>query len=369
MPVRMISADSHINEPPDLWTSRAPQSLADQVPRVVGLPEGDAWMLVPGGSTQVVGASAVAGRRPEDFAKPVFYREMRAGSFDPAARMEDQDIDGVVAEVLYPSPSTGGSLDLIPDPDVRQFCVQAYNDWITDYQNYDPKRLVGVGVLPPVEDGERAAGELVRAANLGLRSVLLTLGATPVSDPAGEAIWQAAAEHGVTIAMHIGGGGAARKQYAEATASGLPGTQEAALTMNTFTMASHIATLLFAGIPDRYPTLRFVIAESGIGWIPYLLERLDYVFDRHRQRLGSGIERRPSEIWAQQFAATFQEDHHGLALRDVIGISNMMWASDYPHSATTWPNSQKVIDEYFGDVPEGETHRIVYGNAAELYGL
>jgi predicted TIM-barrel fold metal-dependent hydrolase len=365
----LISADSHINEPPDLWLARVPAAMRDQVPRVVPLPEGDAWVMFPGAAAKAVGLANVAGRKPEEFAsKPVTYKEMRPGAYDPTARLVDQDVDGVRAEVLYPSPGVAASLDVILDLELRALCTRVYNDWIADYQAYAPDRLVGVGVLPPVEDGDVAEAELRRIRDLGLRTAALTLGEAPTTDPRGERVWAAAEETGLVVALHIGSG-RPHNRGQEYEGFGLPGTREGRMVMNTFALAEQIGILMFSGLMDRHPNLKVVVAESGIGWIPYCLERLDYIFDRHRSYMGSAIERRPSEIWFSQFAATFQDEEFGAGVIDQVGVGNVMWASDFPHSATTWPNSVAVIDKLLGARDPVLRERIVAGNAAALYGL
>jgi Amidohydrolase len=170
----IVSADSHINEPPDLWTKAAPAGLADRVPRVVEIPQGDAWIVAPGAAVRPVGTSAVAGTKPEDYMKePVTYKKMRPGSFDPAARLEDMTIDSVQAEVLYPGIARG--LGRFADAESRLFCAQVYNDWIAEFQRAEPSRLVGLAVLPPLDDGDNAVRELERAHSLGLKGALLSL--------------------------------------------------------------------------------------------------------------------------------------------------------------------------------------------------
>src|SRR5256884_2369263 len=209
MTYRCVSSDSHINEPPDLWTSRAPAGLKEAVPHVVEISAGDAWILDPELAARPVGTSAVAGTKPEDYLKePVTYKAMRPGSFDPVARVEDMDIDGVDAEVLYPG--IARALDVIPGEEVRRVCAQAYNDWIAEFQAHDPSRLVGLAILPPIDDGEGrfAAEELERAHSLGLKGAWLATPShgLPLSHEAAEPLWEIAAGHRIPISLHIGVG-------------------------------------------------------------------------------------------------------------------------------------------------------------------
>jgi predicted TIM-barrel fold metal-dependent hydrolase len=367
---QLISSDSHINEPPDLWTRNAPSHLRDLVPHVVEVQQGDAWVVGPGATPRAVSTSAAAGIKPEDYMKKsVTYAGMRPGSFEPRARLGDMDMDHVDAEVLYPGIARG--LDTFHDAEVRRYCARAYNDWLAEFQSTNPQRLIGLAILPPIDDDENAAEELRRAASLGLRGAFLAtpVDGRPLSHPNGESLWSAAEELNVPISLHIGAGRALMTKLADPSDAVLPGVREAFLSTVTMSISDHIATLIYGGVFERHPGLKVVIAESGIGWIPYFLERMESVYDRHRHYLHSQLARRPTEVFQKHLFATFQEDHSGLRLRDVLGIDTVMWASDYPHTDTTWPNSLDTVNRYFAEVPPAERHRIVAGNCASLYGL
>jgi predicted TIM-barrel fold metal-dependent hydrolase len=367
---RLISSDSHINEPPDLWTSRAPAALADQVPAVIPVEQGDAWVTSPEARPRPVSTSAVAGTKREDYMKkPVTYKAMRPGSFDPKARLEDMDIDGVEAEVLYPG--IARALDTFYNKDVRQFCAAAYNDWIGDFQSLAPERLIGLAILPPIDDGDSAVSELRRAHSLGLRGAWLALpvDGMPLSDPSAEQLWATAEELNIPISLHIGTGRAMLAPTSNPERATLPGMREAFLSTIPMSINEHLAVLIFSGVLERHPGLRIVIAESGVGWIPYFLERMESVYDRHRHYLKSQVSRPPTQVFHEHFFVTFQEDLAGIQLRDMLGVNTMMWASDYPHTDTTWPESRNVVEKYFAGVPENDRERIVFTNCANLYGI
>jgi uncharacterized protein len=367
---RLISADSHINEPPDLWSKGAPAELSDLVPVVVAVEQGDAWVTSPESRPRPVGTSAAAGvKREEYLKKPVTYKAMRPGSFDPVARLEDMDIDGIEAEVLYPG--IGRALDTFHNPEVRAWCASAYNDWIAEFQSAAPQRLVGLAILPPLDDGDGAERELRRAHGMGLRGAWLALpvDGKPLSHESTESFWAAAEKLGVPISLHIGTGRALLQTSSNPEWGSAAGMREAWLSTLPMSINEHVAVLIFSGLLDRHPGLRIVIAESGVGWIPYFLERMESVYDRHRHYLKSQLRRTPTEVFREHFLVTFQEDLSGVTLREMLGVHTMMWASDYPHTDTTWPESHAVVDRYFAAVaPEDRAH-IVYENCARLYGL
>jgi predicted TIM-barrel fold metal-dependent hydrolase len=196
-------------------------------------------------------------------------------------------------------------------------------------------------------------------------------------------VWSAAEQSGLPLSLHIGhcrslGPIAASAQRSAEEASGNPltstgshtGMAEMFFTMMCLDMAEPVSLLIFSGVLERHPDLRFVIAECGIGWIPFVLERMDYTFSRHRVWMKSGITEKPSEQFRRSFHATFQQDDHsGLLARDISGVNTLMWASDYPHTDSTWPYSRKVVDELFRGIPDAERARICAGNARELYRL
>jgi predicted TIM-barrel fold metal-dependent hydrolase len=366
VPYTLVSSDSHINEPPDLWTKAAPASKSELVPKVVSLASGDdAWILGPDAGPRMLATSAAAGTKPEDYMKePVTYREMRPGSFDPHARLEDMDIDSIDAEVLYPG--IGRALHSFHDADTRLFCAQVYNDWIAEFQAADPARFVGLAVLPPIDDGDHARQELERVADLGIKGAMLTRreGGRPLSHPAGEDLWSLAEERRIPISLHVGSG---VNTLADPSDAKLPGVKEAFLSITPMGIAEHMAVLIFGGVLERHPGLRIVIAESGIGWMPGFFSRMESVYDRHRHYLHSQTSRRPTEVFQQQFYATFQEDVPGLRLRDILGMGSLMWASDYPHTDTTWPESVATVKRDFVDVGAEDKERILWQNCVDLY--
>jgi predicted TIM-barrel fold metal-dependent hydrolase len=282
----------------------------------------------------------------------------------------------------------------IPDPELRAASIRAYNDWLAELCSVAPDRLIGLALIR-LEEPEFAAEELERAAGLGLRGAVInampdTSGAEPIFSPVYEPVWSAAEAAGLPLSLHIGhcrslGPLAAAAQGAAQTATESEGTgsqnplsstgsgtglAEMFFTMMCLDMAEPVSLLIFSGVLARHPDLNFVIAESGIGWIPFVIERMDYTFNRHRLWMKSGIGEKPGDYFRRSFHATFQQDDEaGLLARHISGVDTLMWASDYPHTDSTWPYSRKVVDDLFAGIPEVERAQICSGNAARLYRL
>ncbi len=369
MQYTIISADSHINEPPDLFKN-LPKSLQEFAPKVVSYPKGDGWVLAPGLEPRMVSTSAVAGRKKEEIlSTPVTYATMNKGSYEPGPRLKDMDIDHIDADVMYPGIMR--YLERVANPDARLACAQAYNEWMADFCKFNPARLQGVGVAPILDDneGKNALIALQNAQKLGVRTVFLAQkeGGTPLHHPSADPFWAAAAESGTPISIHIHTNPFMRGMSKDTLA--IPGTKELGPSTVTMCMAEHLVLLMFGGVFQRHPKLKLVLAEGGIGWIPMMLERMDHVFKVHRPYMGSPITELPSETFRRQCYATFQDDRAGIRLRDMLGVDNLMWASDYPHSDTTFPDSKKIIDATFEGVPAADKRKMICENAAKLYGF
>jgi len=365
---RIISADSHVNPPRDLWTTNVPAALKDRVPRVESTPQGDFW-IVDSQVTGAIGLDASAGRKPEEFRPAgLSYKDMRPGSYDPKARLEDMDLDGVYAEVLY----FGGPVtQYTKDVELRGYIVQRYNDWMVELSKAAPGRLIGLAHVPLVDLDEGCA-ELERIARLGLRGFHVDpfpdeRGGKPFWDPAYEKFWALVAETGLPVSFHIVG---PRNANVAATfMNPTPGVKETFIAIAPISICEIVSTLVFTGVLARHPGLKFVLVECGIGWVPYFLERMDQTFNKHRFWTKSVIAEKPSHYWYQQGHATFIQDLVGVAERRRAGVRNILWSTDYPHSDSTWPKSREALAEHFKDVPADERALIAGGNAARLYHL
>jgi predicted TIM-barrel fold metal-dependent hydrolase len=368
MSERIISADSHVNPPKDLWVRNVPQKFKDRAPRVESTPQGDFW-IVDSQISGAIGLDSSAGRKPEEF-KPhgLTYKDMRPGAYDPAARLADMDLDGVDAEVLY----FGGPVtQYATDPELRMYVVRTYNDWMLELSKAAPDRLVGLAHIPLV-DLDEAAKELARVAKAGLKGFHVDpfpdeRGGKPLWDPAYEPFWSLIEESGLPMSFHIVG--PRKANVTETFMNPTPGVKETFIAIAPISICEVVSTLTFTGILDRHPKLNYVLVECGIGWIPYFLERMDQTFNKHRFWTKSVIAEKPSFYWYRQGHATFIQDLTGVAERHRAGLHNIMWSTDYPHSDSTWPKSRDALAEHFRDVPASERGLIAGGNCAALYHL
>ncbi len=363
---RILSADSHVVEPADLWTQRVERAYRDRAPHVVkevsGI-EGD-WFILEGLRPFPVAGFGVAGVDPKDYGEKMMggYAQVRPASYDPAARLEDQKVDGVAGEFIYPS--VGMLLYGLTDAGLRAACFRAYNDWIAEYCRYAPDRLAGSAMIPQ-DDLTTAVSEVKRAADLGLRGGMIwgqPPADRPYDDPSWDPLWAAAQDAGLPLSLHI------------LTGHGGSGVGEGSL-MKSYPSMPHamersLSDLIFGGALERFPKLDIVSAENDVGWIPHFLQRLDHSYEKYRYLEGTTvISEKPSSYFRRQIHATFQDDRIGVLLREFVGVDCLMWASDFPHSDSTWPHSREVIERDFESVPEDEVAKIVAGNCAALYGL
>jgi predicted TIM-barrel fold metal-dependent hydrolase len=358
--MRLISADSHINEPPDLWTARLPARFTDRAPRVERFDDGDAWIMEGALDPINFGANCSAGMAPEEKSSWCRWEDVRPGGYEPRARLDDQDRDGVEAEVLYPTPRISNALFWnAADPDFHVACIRAYNDWLSELCAYEPDRLWGVAMIPNAGT-DAAVAELHRSLALpGMRGAMLGqwphggLDIAPDDDP----FWAAVAEAAVPVSVHVGFATEAPGAVARGKMRG---------DMRFFDAPLRAAQLIGSGVLDRFPSLQLVLAEVDCGWVPYLREQMD---DRARRepRNPAGPAELPGHYLDHNFAYVFITDHYGIRNRDHVGVTRMLWSSDFPHSGSDWPNSKATIDEHFEGVADDDKHAILAGNALRLY--
>ena len=274
------------------------------------------------------------------------------------------DADGIVAEVLYPS--VGMSVAQSTDREYQLACVRAYNDWVAEFCDGSGGRLVGLALIPAI-DVESSLAEIERTHALGLRGAMVP--AIPSDGHYGEErfapFWQAFADRDWPVSFHVltGGGGGD-----PTLGSGIP---MVGIMSPIHHMHSTLGLMIFSGVLDRHPGLKVVSAEHDAGWVAHFAYRLDQMFDRHHNWLASGVtlDLAPSEYLRRNVWYTFQKDPIAVETRNRVGLDRLLWASDYPHSDSTWPHSRDVIARDFKGVPEDELAAIVGGNAAALYGL
>ena len=365
----VISSDDHVEEPKDTWQSRVPAKLHDRAPKVVRVPEGDAWEI-NGVRGKTIGLEAQAGKKFEEY-KPSgeSYDTIRKGSYDPGERLKDMDIDGVDAQVLYPNLGIG-PIFLLDDTELQFACLRAYNDFLSEFCSTDAKRLVGIGLIP-TDDVKTGVEEIKHCAKLrGIRGVMLPTypRGEPLNSSSYEPLWQTAEDLGLPVHIHLRTG--ARHAGALFGQSGeLVGDKCVVLNLASLANYEALSRIVFGGVLERHPKLKFVSVEGNIGWLGYWIEKSDRTYKRHRHHTGLQLPNPPSYYFHRQVLATFIEDKVGVMIRNVIGVDNLMWSADYPHTDTTFPNSRQYIEDHFKGVPAEDRHKIVAGNAVKLYGL
>lgn len=358
----LISADSHVNPPPTMWADYLPSAFKDRAPRVESTDEGD-FQVFEGRRTPLVGISAMAGKKPEDFSWNIRrLDDQRAGGYDPTERLVDMDADHVQAEVLY-----GGGPLQCQDQELRAASYVAYNDWLADFCVVAPSRLLGMAYIPCATP-DQAIDEVRRCAQRGLRGCVLPRfpgdGSGDWHEDAWDPFWQTLLDVGWPGGIHVGGTGRDRSRPSLDHTGFMSD-----LLMSKFAMAEACTRIVLSGLLEKYPDLKIVSVEGQLGWIPFANYYLDHLWEKHRFWTRNELPNPPSFYFKRQVFATFMEDPVGLREREFIGIDNIMWSSDYPHSETTWPNSKKLTDEWMAGFPEEERRKILHENAAMLYDL
>jgi predicted TIM-barrel fold metal-dependent hydrolase len=364
----VLSSDSHVFEPPDLWQTHIDRAFRDRAPRIERIDGGDYIVVEKDQILSGIGLISNTGVRfeaPETISAESRFEDVRRGGYDPEQHLEDMALDGVAGEVLYPS--QGLFYFKVADPLLMSAIFRAYNDWLAEFCRSDPTRLKGIAMinLDEVEDGIR---ELERAARLGLSGAMIT--EYPLEDrrfdqPDYEPFWAAAAALDLPLSLHT----ATRRQGRIRGAGDRTLRDASSRATKAFYPALSLCDLIFSGVFERHPRLRVAIVEFELAWVPHLLSSMDYTY---RERHDEAIYRfkdamRPSDFFHRNVVLSFQEDTIGIRLRDVIGVENMMWGSDYPHSESTFPRSRQILSEILEGVPEDEQAKIVGLNTACVY--
>ncbi|MBI3742741.1 MAG: amidohydrolase [Chloroflexi bacterium] len=286
---------------------------------------------------------------------------MPPGSYDPKARVKEIAVDGVEAEVLYPSIAL--RMFQIADMPYQVACFKAYNSWLSDFCKVDPNRFKGIGVVP-IDDIEAAVGEIHRCRKIGLAGVSISV--NPVDEegydnPRFEPLWRAAQDQGMPVSLHI---------LTERRSTLKPGMDFIVQqVLDPGAIQAAFTRMIFSGVFDKFPRLKVVSAENDIGWSGYFVERIDYLFERRKAFHKWVIKRQPSEFFHEHCYLTFMRDRSGILVRGIAGVDNIMWSSDYPHLDSTYPKSQQLIESMMGDIPAADRRKIVCENAAKLYGF
>jgi predicted TIM-barrel fold metal-dependent hydrolase len=369
-PALILSSDSHVFEPPDLWQTRIDRAFRDRAPRMQRTEGGDQIVVETDQVLSGIGLISNAGARfeaPETISGNARFEDVHRGGYDPDQHLADMRLDGVAGEVLYPS--QGLFYFRVADPALMSAIFRAYNDWLAEFCRTDPARLKGIAMIN-LDDVALAIEELERTARLGLAGAMIT--EYPLEDrrydqPEYEPFWAAAEALGMPLSLHT----ATRRQGKIRGAGAKTLRDASSRATKAFYPALSMCDMLFSGVFERHPRLTLAIVEFELSWAPHLLTTMDYTYrERHEEaiyRFKDGM--RPSDFFHRNVVLSFQEDAIGIRLRDVIGVDNMMWGSDYPHSESTFPRSRKILAEILAGVPEDEQAKIVGGNTARVYGF
>jgi predicted TIM-barrel fold metal-dependent hydrolase len=367
----IISVDDHLVEPRHLFEGRLPQRLQDRAPHVRETSKGHEIWVFDGQKFDQVGLNAVVGRSPEiGVMEPLRFDQMRPGCYDPAARVVDMDLGGIWASVNFPSQITGfcGSVySACSDPELGVACVQAFNDWyLEEWVQAFPGRFVPMGITYLADPGQGAA-EIRRNAERGVVAVSLPeqphrLGYPSLHSGWWDPVLQACAETGTVVCLHVGSSG-----MMDMALDG-PLVQ---LGATLFSSMSYNACVdwVWSGVAVRYPELRIAMSEGGIGWVPMLADRLDFMCGGAGHGIDgwNGGDVTPTDVLLRNFWFCSIDDPSIWPIRDRIGVDHLMVEVDYPHADSTWPDTPQLLARRLADLPVEDQRKICHQNAAELF--
>ena len=364
----LFSADCHVVEPIDLWNDRLPKHLRERAPRRERR-EGGGWNIVihvGGRDVRAMTFEAENFEHDDDQPGP-------GSGYEPEERIKDLRADGLSGEVLYPTMGNFGWS--MPEADIGAAYARVYNDWLAETFGTRPEFFVCPGMIP-VHDLELAIAEVERIAKLDLHGAMLPLTAPegrPYHLPQYEPLWDALEAHGLPVSAHIvtgtpahvlAGGFVNRQAGPPISLLGeIRGAAPAQVMLHD---------LVVGGVLERHPALQFVMVESGIAWLAWLMESMDAIYDRppmRRARRAAGLSLRPSEYLRRQCHATFMNDRIGVANREITGVEALLWGNDYPHPEGTYPNSVAKVEALFADVPDDDRRAMTGGTAARIWGF
>lgn len=369
----VISVDDHLIEPADMFNGRLSKKFADSAPRVVQAKDGTEPWEYEGQLFPQMGSNAVVGQADRSAViEPTAFRDMRKGTWDVHERIRDMDINGIWASVCFPSLITGFGGTVFSrskDPALGLAVTRAWNDWMYEawYGSY-PQRFVPMGITW-LADPEVGAQEIIRNAERGFTAVTLPeqphrLGYPSLHSGHWDPVLRACEQTNTVICLHVGSSGTV------AAAGDAP----AGVGITLLPVASLVACAdwIWSGVALRYPELKIVMSEGGIGWAPMLLDRLDYVMD-HAGGPSLGAESwqsddiKPSEVLQRNFWLATLDDPSTIQLRHRVGVDHIMVECDYPHADSTWPDTQKLLHQRLGGLPSEEIRKITHENAARLF--
>lgn len=368
--IPVIDVDTHYNEPLDLWTSRAPEHLRDRVPRVEVIDGTEQWVIEKDIIVMPWPGVCVIRKDGTKFTGEVSLPEfdiMHSAATDPHARLAWMDENGILAQVIYPNLVAFGIdaiIDKAEDQELVDFCATAWNDYMIEVQQIGNGRLFPQALIP-VWNPELAVKEAIRCHDAGLTG--LNVPSSPeshdlpsLSNPIYDPLWRVAEDRDMTINFHIGTGGVNLQtwdmEYSNAFAAG----STVAITSNLRALAN----LIFSGVLDRFPTLKFCSVESGFGWIPFFLDLCEYQYDECGV---TNLKLRPKEYFKRQIYASYWFEKSPQAAIDLLGIDNVMFETDFPHPTCLYPNIHEHIDLSLSGLSHADQRKILCENASRIY--
>jgi predicted TIM-barrel fold metal-dependent hydrolase len=365
----IISVDDHISEPPDMFKRHLKGDGLMTAPQFHTSPKGADYWTYQGMAMTSVGLNAVVGRVPEEYGmEPQSLAQVRKGCYDPKARLDDMNVNGIAASLNFGS--VGGfdgsrCFHKAPDKDLALIHLRAYNNWhIEDWCGYDRGRFIPCALLP-TWDMKATVAEIKRVAVMGCTSVTLSdnptkIGLPSIHNPYWEPMWKALAEHDIAICLHIGSGNAVPHASTETPI-------EAWITTMPMSIAVGAADWLQLTALQRYPDLKIILSESGIGWIPYFLERADFSHWRHKAWTHSGFEgTKPSEVFRKHFMSCFIDDAFGLKSLKDVGEDMVAYECDYPHSDALWPEVPEWLWRSMQGLTDAQIDKVTHRNAMRM---
>jgi len=377
--LRIIDVDAHITEPLDLWTRNAPAAYADRVPQAVEIDGVLQWVVdgVPIG--RALGSSVI---RRNGVKQPGFDfirwsgDEIAEASYDMDARLEVMDELGLYAQILYPNTAGFGAQKFgeIDDLELRRLCATLYNDAMVEIQEHSGGRLVPMALMP-WWDLEASVAEVGRAAANGLRGVNMcsdpqTRGLPDLGERAWDPFWAACEEHDMPVNFHIGASDTSLTWFGTSPWPSQDDERKLAIgsAMMYLSNARILANLVFAGVFERFPGVRFVSVESGIGWIPFFLESLDYQLQESAPSVVDQLSMRPSDYFRRQVYGCFWFEHAALGpVIDALGADRVLFETDYPHPTCLYPDPLPRVAEAVAALDDTTVRMILQDNAADLY--
>jgi predicted TIM-barrel fold metal-dependent hydrolase len=364
----LISVDDHVIESPSVWHDRLPRRFRGAGPSVIEHDGADYWRYEDRlHATKRL--NVAAGFNFDEYSRePTRYADMRVGCYDARARVADMDRDGVRASLCFPSfPRFCGQTFLeAADKELADLCVKAWNDFILDeWCPAAPGRLIPL-VIGQLWDPLLFAAEVERTASKGAKAVAFCenpamLGLASFHSSHWDPVWQSVVDNDVVVCLHVGSSSVMPHPSDDAP-------RAVGMALIPVNAQSACTDLIMSRVPRKFPSIRIVLSESGIGWVPFVLERADRMWERHRSWAELDGEL-PSEVFDRNVWVSFIDDAVGVELRDRIGVHKILWECDYPHSDSCWPRSQERVTDLLGGIAAEHMARITHVNAEMLFGL